>query len=61
MILEEYREALPVFERMQADVTRMLHEALASNGLMVTAVEARIKTRLEQIKAWKAELKRKRR
>ena len=55
MILEEYREALPVFERMQADVTRMLHEALASNGLMVTAVEARIKT--EQSLAGKLELK----
>ena len=55
MILEEYREALPVFERMQADVTRMLHEALASNGLEVTAVEARIKT--EQSLAGKLELK----
>lgn len=55
MILEEYREALPVFERMQADVTRMLHEALASNGLMVTAVDSRIKT--EQSLAGKLELK----
>ena len=55
MILEEYREALPVFERMQADVTRMLHEALANNGLMVTAVDSRIKT--EQSLAGKLELK----
>lgn len=55
MILEEYREALPVFERMQAEVTRMLHEALASNGLMVTAVDSRIKT--EQSLAGKLELK----
>ena len=44
MILEEYREALPVFEKMQAEVTRTLREALERNGLLVTAVEARIKT-----------------
>lgn len=44
MILEEYREALPVFEKMQEDVKRTLREALERNGLEVTAVEARIKT-----------------
>ena len=43
-ILDEYREALPVFERMKEDVTRTLREALARNGLEVTAVEARVKT-----------------
>ncbi|MBQ2189549.1 MAG: hypothetical protein II452_01625, partial [Paludibacteraceae bacterium] len=44
MILEEYREALPVFEKMQEEVKRTLREALERNGLEVTAVEARIKT-----------------
>ena len=43
-ILEEYREAKPVFEEMQGKVTRILKEALARNGLIVTAVETRIKT-----------------
>ena len=44
MILEEYREALPVFEKMQAEVNRTLREALERNGMEVTAVESRIKT-----------------
>ena len=44
MLLEEYREALPVFEKMQAEVTRTLREALERNGMEVTAVESRIKT-----------------
>ena len=44
LILEEYREAKPVFEAMQAEVMRILREALERNGLIVTAVEARIKT-----------------
>ncbi|MBR6493517.1 MAG: hypothetical protein IKT13_06230, partial [Paludibacteraceae bacterium] len=44
MLLEEYREAKPVFEKMQAEVTRKLREALERNGLIVTAVETRIKT-----------------
>ena len=44
MILDEYREALPVFEKMQAEVTAMLQKALERNGLIVTAVDSRIKT-----------------
>ena len=44
MLLEEYREALPVFEKMQEEVTRILHEALTRSGIIVTAVETRIKT-----------------
>lgn len=44
MILDEYRSALPVFVKMQAEVTQQLRDALARNGLIVTAVEARIKT-----------------
>ena len=44
MILEEYREAMPVFEKMQAEVTQLLRDALTRSGLIVTAVETRIKT-----------------
>ena len=44
MLLEEYRESRPVFEKMQVEVTRILREALERNGLIVTAVETRIKT-----------------
>lgn len=44
IILEEYREARPVFEKMQTEVTRILREALERNGLIVTAIETRIKT-----------------
>lgn len=44
LILEEYREALPALERMKDQVTATLREALERNGLIVTAVEARVKT-----------------
>ena len=44
LILDEYRQAKPVFEKMQAEVTRILQEALENNGLVVTAVVSRIKT-----------------
>ena len=43
-ILEEFRDAMPVFEKMQAEVMQQLRDALARNGLVVTAVESRIKT-----------------
>ena len=43
MILDEYREARPVFEKMQAEVTRILREAIERNGLIVTAIDTRIK------------------
>lgn len=43
-IFEEYREARPLFEKMQSEVNRVLREALERNGLIVTAVETRIKT-----------------
>ena len=55
MILDEYRESLPVFEKMQEEVTTMLRKALEHNGLIVTAVESRIKT--EQSLAGKLALK----
>lgn len=44
MMLEEYREAIPVFERMQKEVLATLRDALQRNGLVVTAIESRIKT-----------------
>ena len=44
MIMEEYREALPLLEQMKRDVLTTLQEALERSGIVVTAVEARIKT-----------------
>ena len=55
MLLDEYREAKPVFEKMQVEVNRILREALERNGLIVTAIETRIKT--EQSLAGKLALK----
>ena len=55
MILDEYREQLPVFQEMQTEVLRVLREALERNGLIVTAIESRIKT--EQSLAGKLALK----
>ncbi|MBQ7631806.1 MAG: hypothetical protein IJS82_03485 [Paludibacteraceae bacterium] len=43
-ILEEFRGAKPVFEKMQVEVKRILQETLERNGLVVTAIETRIKT-----------------
>ena len=44
LILEEYRERLPELERIKEEVLRMLREAVQRNGLVVTAIEARVKT-----------------
>lgn len=55
LILEEYRDAIPVFEKMQVEVVRVLREALDKNGIIVTAVDSRIKT--EKSLAGKLELK----
>ena len=44
MILEEYRAALPTLERLKEEALARLHEALDRNGLIVTAIEARVKT-----------------
>ncbi len=44
MLLEEYRDAIPVFEKMEAEVVGTLREALQRNGLIVMAIESRIKT-----------------
>ena len=35
MLLEEYREAKPVFEQMQGEVTRILKEEIEYNGVSV--------------------------
>lgn len=44
ILIDEYRESLPIFREMQQRVETMLHEALERNGLIVTAVDTRIKT-----------------
>ena len=44
LLLEEYREAIPVLERMQAQVLATLRDALHRNGIIVTAIETRIKS-----------------
>ena len=44
LIMDEYREVLPVFEAMRKEVLAVLRDALERNGLVVTAVEARVKT-----------------
>ena len=44
MILEEYREALPELERLEATVAELLRNTLDDSGLVVTAVTTRIKT-----------------
>ena len=55
MIMDEYREAKPILERMLAEIPALLREPLAKNGIIVTAVDARIKTE-ESLKG-KLELK----
>ena len=44
LLLEEYREALPVFEQMKEEVLKKLRDALSRSGLVVTVIEARVKT-----------------
>ena len=53
--MDEYREAKPVLERMLVEIPALLRETLAKNGIIVTAVDARIKTE-ESLKG-KLELK----
>lgn len=55
MILEEYDQQLPLFRRLERIVQITLQDILGSNGLMVTAVNTRIKTR--ESLAGKLELK----
>ena len=44
LILDEYRESLPKYKEAQREVERILREALDRSGLVVTAIETRIKT-----------------
>lgn len=55
MILEEYRENLPVFEKMQEIVRGELEKQIASKGIYINAMESRIKT--EKSLAGKLEIK----
>lgn len=55
MILAEYDQQLPLFRRLERIVQITLQDILDSNGLMVTAVNTRIKTR--ESLAGKLELK----
>ena len=44
LILEEYHAILPAINRLQEVVLKALNDALDSNGIIVTAVTARVKT-----------------
>ena len=55
MILEEYRQLVPVLCRMRDKALSLIREDIAAKGLMVTATEARVKT--ERSLAGKLELK----
>ena len=55
MILEEYRESLPTFQKMLEVVRGNLENSIKCNGLYVTAIETRIKE--EKSLAGKLELK----
>ena len=44
LIMEEYHNSRPLYERLESVVRTALREALDRNGLIVTAVEARVKT-----------------
>jgi len=45
MLLEQYDELLPVLERMRDVVVKLLEQTLEHNGIEVTTVKTRIKTR----------------
>jgi len=44
MILEEYRESVPTLEKQRDEILRILKEAMDRNGIIVTTIEARVKT-----------------
>ena len=54
-ILQEYRGKLPVFEEIAARASKEIKDMLASAGIIVAAVESRVKT--ESSLAGKLELK----
>ena len=55
MILDEYRERLPILEQLKKTVLDILSKRLKDNNIIVTALEARIKT--EKSLTGKLELK----
>lgn len=55
MMLEEYREMLPVLRKLSSVVTDLLHKCLDEANILVTAVESRVKG--ESSLAGKLELK----
>lgn len=55
MILDEYRDAQPVFEKMKTVVTKRLNDCLDENHILVAGLESRIKA--EKSLAGKLELK----
>ena len=55
MILDEYRAKQPVFERLKTVVEEQLRRCLDENNIIVSGLEARIKT--EKSLAGKLELK----
>ena len=44
MILDEYREKLPVYEKMKPVVLNLLRTCLNNNRIIVSGLEARVKT-----------------
>ena len=55
MIIEEYREKLPVFRKMEEIIRKALSSSIKENGIYIITVETRIKT--EKSLAGKLELK----
>ena len=55
MMLEEYRELVPMFSRLKTIVLEQLQDCLAKSGIIVSGVEARVKQ--EESLAGKLELK----
>lgn len=55
MMLEEYREMVPVFTRLKTLVLEKLQECITRNGIVVSGIEARVKQ--EESLAGKLELK----
>ena len=55
MILDEYREKLPVFKKLKEIVQKLLRDRLSENRIVVSGIEGRIKT--EKSLTGKLELK----
>ena len=44
MILDEYRDRLPILDKMREVVLGILQRTLKENNMVVTAIEGRVKT-----------------